>query len=206
MCAARSLALPVGKGQYGDLVLPARAAAPAWARGGICRRWELHTACRLWAGWSRSSQKHYQKAQKKKIQLFLYISVCCFFSGRSLLLLLCVFIRLVLSWRCYKIKTIFARHCQKHRAAAVSIGCCNKLLVPLISPNQVSCCDAGGFPGNGCSPCFIPLPSPFCRGQIGWIRCSYHRCLKNKASGFFQHERSRISRVRLQNVVFCKLE
>lgn len=147
-----------------------------------------------------------KKHKKKKIQLFLYISVCCFFSGRSLLLLLCVFIRLVLSWRCYKIKTIFARHCQKHRAAAVSIGCCNKLLVPLISPNQVSCCDAGGFPGNGCSPCFIPLPSPFCRGQIGWIRCSYHRCLKNKASGFFQHERSRISRVRLQNVVFCKLE
>lgn len=169
---------------------------------------EVRAAHRLQAlGWlEQIIAKTLPKSKKKKIQLFLYISVCCFFSGCSLLLLLCVFIRLVLSWRCYKIKTIFARHCQKHRAAAVSIGCCNKLLVPLISPNQVSCCDAGGFPGNGCSPCFIPLPSPFCRGQIGWIRCSYHRCLKNKASGFFQHERSRISRVRLQNVVFCKLE
>lgn len=138
------------------------------------------------------TKKHQKKTKQTKKTL--YISVCWFFRGCSLLLLLCVFIRLALSWQCYKIKTIFARHCQKHRAAAVSIGCCNKLLVPLISPNQVSCCDSGGLPGNRCSPCFIPLPSPFCRGQIGWIHCSYHRYLKNKASGFFQHERSRVSR------------
>lgn len=138
------------------------------------------------------TKKHTQKNKSN----FSFISQFVGFSedARFCCCCVCVFIRLVLSWRCYKIKTIFAKHCQKHRAAAVSIGCCNKLLVPLISPNQVSCCDASGFPGNGCSPCFIPLPSPFCRGQIGWIHCSYHRCLKNKASGFFQHERSRISR------------